>query len=83
MKKMEIFIWNGDAVENNKLLGKEDPECYLSDLFFSETAVEGYYVQKHTDSETKTRNIVMLIGSTTFCSPYTEEKEKLLKSCLI
>jgi hypothetical protein len=83
MKKIEIFIWNGDAIDKNKLLGKEDPECYLSDLNFSETAVEGYYVQKHLDSETKTRNIVMLIGGTTFCSPYTEEKEKLLKSCLI
>jgi hypothetical protein len=56
---------------------------YLADLCFSETAIDAYYVQKHVDSETKTKNIVIVVSGTTYCTPYSEEKEKLIKSCLI
>ncbi len=86
MKSIEIFIWDGNKIKQNELLGKDTYDCtnmYLSNLFFSETSIDGYYIQNHIDSETKTKNIIIVIGGSTFCSPYTEEKEKLLKSCLI
>lgn len=86
MKSIEIFIWDGNKIKENELLGKDENDCknmYLSNLNFSETSLDGYYIQQHIDSETNTRNIILIIGGSTFCSPYTEEKEKLLKSCLI
>ena len=84
MKKIEIFIWNGENIKKNELMGNENSsDMYLTELFFSGTSVDGYYVQQHIDSETKTRNIIIVVGGNTYCSPYSEDKERLIKSCLI
>jgi hypothetical protein len=83
MKVIKIYIQDNEKVSENDSLGFEKNKVYnLTDLYFDETQLSGYWVDPDIDSKMKTQNIIFYLGGTSFTTPLTLESETILRSCL-
>lgn len=65
--------------EKNKIDSRDlDERWQLIDFLFDSNALYGFWVDPEKHDDTKTRDIIIYIGSTSFRTPYSQEKENIL-----
>jgi hypothetical protein len=84
MKTIKVYICDNEKISENDSLGfdKNDKPYNLIDFHFDDTQLAGYWIDPDVDSRMKTQNIVFYLGGTSFTTPYTQESEAILRSCL-
>jgi len=84
MKSIKIYICDSEKVSENDDLGfaKNDKLYNLTDLYFDETQLSGYWIDPDVDSKIGTQNIIFYLDGTSFITPLTLESETILRSCL-
>jgi hypothetical protein len=84
MKIIPIYICDSEKVSENDDMGFEkNGNLYkLLDFNFDETQLSGYWIDPDVDSRMRTRNIIFYLNGISFCTPFTEKSESILKNCL-
>lgn len=84
MKNIKIYIQDSDKVSENEDLGfkKNDEPYSLTDLYFDETQLSGFWIDKEVDDRMGTLNIVFYLNGVSFCTPFNDNSLRELKECL-
>jgi hypothetical protein len=82
MKKIKICIQDSEKISENDILGFEKNNTInLTDLYFDETQLSGYWIDPAVDKDGG-QDIIFYIGGLSFVTPYNTMSEKILKDCL-